>query len=403
MTLMATGSGPSNSSTPGLPEIVRSLGGAVELSNANVRSTKLVVHFDINETVLIGDDAGGDTREDSLNKILAKSAFVKIPTGSLEMGKSMDDSDTIVPIHWWDGSLIGESDNNVPPLYTGWDWPQGCCPYYRTAFKKLSKRFVHNHGKPYQALYHEMQRRVAFHHPNKDNLPDILSHLIPALFDTIQSLTERSQPVRFVFRTFGSDLPDIAEAVTAFSRGQHPNYPTFVRPHLELPRELLFRGRWKGGDDNDQGTYCLLKYDDPETVVATGDAEIVQFLGSLPMCGINDDYEFWAANEWEPWAGKPVWVRSPLSTSSAEHHVLLDDNIHNLENDSIASVRRERDDGKYQFLSESEIQEMQGVHLIRVPTIEPILNRQWFVEQIDRAQAKFAAQYEQRHQDYSNI
>lgn len=402
MTLMATGSSPSNSSTSGLPEIVRSLGGTVELSNASIHKTKLVVHFDINETVLVGDEAGGDTREDSLNKILAKSAFVKIPNGSLEMGKSMDDSDTIVPIHWWDGSLIGESDDKVPPLYTGWDWPEGCCPYYRTAFKKLSKQFVYNHGKPYQALYHEMQRRVAFNHPNKDNLPDILSHLLPALFDTIQSLTERSQPVRFVFRTFGTDLPDIAEAVTAFSRGQHPDYPTLVRPHLELPRELLFRARWKYDGDNNEGTYCLLKYDDPETVVATGDAEIVEFLGSLPMCGINDDYEFWAGNEWEPWAGKPVWVPSTSSTSSAEHHVLFDDNIHNLESDSIASVRRIQDDGTYRLLSGQEIQEMQGVHLIRVPTIEPILNRQWFVEQIDRAQAKFAALYEQGHHEDSN-
>ncbi len=51
--------------------------------------------------------------------------------------------------------------------------------------------------------------------------------------------------------------------------------------------------------------------------------------------------------------------------SSAEHHVLLDDNTHNLENDSFACGRRGEGDGEYQFLSESEIQEMQGVHLIR--------------------------------------
>jgi len=35
----------------------------------------LVLHFDINETILLGDDAGGDSRIDSLNKMLAKSAF----------------------------------------------------------------------------------------------------------------------------------------------------------------------------------------------------------------------------------------------------------------------------------------------------------------------------------------
>lgn len=30
---------------------------------------KLVLHFDINETILIGDEAGGDTVEDCLNKV----------------------------------------------------------------------------------------------------------------------------------------------------------------------------------------------------------------------------------------------------------------------------------------------------------------------------------------------
>jgi len=36
----------------------------------------LFLHFDVNETILVGDVAGGDTPEDCLNKIIAKSAFV---------------------------------------------------------------------------------------------------------------------------------------------------------------------------------------------------------------------------------------------------------------------------------------------------------------------------------------
>ena len=46
----------------------------------------LTLHFDVNETVMVGDPAGGDTYEQSLNKILAKSAFVRRvaspPTGA---------------------------------------------------------------------------------------------------------------------------------------------------------------------------------------------------------------------------------------------------------------------------------------------------------------------------------
>lgn len=382
---LATSGRSLNMSQSALPEIVRSLEGKLEPTGAKEHQTHLVVHFDINETVLVGDDAGGDSREDSLNKIIAKSAFVRIPADSLKMGKAMDDTDPIVPTHWWDGQPIGQTGDKIPPLYTGWLWPDGCCPYYRTAFKKRSTRFVlDDHGKPYQTLYHEMQQRVALSRPLDESLPDIFSHMIPALFDSIQILTQRPQPVRFVFRTFGTDLPEIADAVTAFSRGQHPEYPDFVHPQLELPRELLFQARWR------DGTYYLLNYDDPEIILAAGDAEILEFLSSKHICGINDDYEFWAANGWEPWAGKPVWIPSSSSSSRVEHHILFDDNIHNLENDSIASVRRELSNGTYHFLSGREIQDMQGIHLIRVPTIEPIMNRKWFVEQVDEAQAKFA-------------
>jgi hypothetical protein len=405
-----------------LPKIVRSLNNKGEHQQTQPSKSSsvnpaflpkhLVVHFDINETVLVGDDAGGDTREDSLNKILAKSAFVRIPTtGDDEtpqlLGKSMDDDDQVVPTHWWDGSLIGDGEmKSPPPLYTGWNWPPGCCPYYRTAFKKRAKQFVHTaDGKPYEALYHEMERLIAFPQDSDDAaadaLPPILFHLLPALFHTLQTTRSNdTQPrVTFCFRTFGSDLPEIADAVTAFARGQHPNYPGQVQPELELPRAKLVRGRWKTVTESSDGSkptmlYQLLDYHDDTILVASGDDEIVQFLESNIMCGIQDDYEFWAANEWEPWAGKPVWVPS---TSDQVQHVLLDDNIHNLPNDSIASVRRQQQSGggdsstAYETLSGPEIQEMQGLHLIRVPTIEPILNPNWFVEQLGLAQSNFAA------------
>lgn len=373
----------------GLPQIVRSLETATSSSNENNAASTadahkptptncLVVHFDINETVLVGDDAGGDTRQDSLNKILAKSAFVKVNSKTLP-GKAMEDSDPVVPTHWWDGSEIqacGDSNNHVVPLYTGWHWPPGCCPYYRTAFKSKAKRFVENDGRMYKPLYEELQRLVA---PVSDHAD---MHLIPALFDTIQTLHSRSaQNVRFVFRTFGSDLPQVAQAVAAFCKGQHPDHPAFA---LSPGVERLFRGRWR------DGTYILVDYNDPNDVVARGDTEILAVLARYTICGIQDDYDFWAANGWEPWAGKPVWS----GCENGDHHVLLDDNIHNTEHDSIASVRRRRksdDSNEYEFLTGREIQDLQGLHLIRVPTIEPILNRQWFVQQLDQAQARFSS------------
>ncbi len=37
--------------------------------NLTESESKLVIHFDINETILIGDEAGGDSVENCLNKV----------------------------------------------------------------------------------------------------------------------------------------------------------------------------------------------------------------------------------------------------------------------------------------------------------------------------------------------
>ncbi len=39
---------------------------------------RLVLHFDVNETIMVGDPAGGDSFEESLNKIVSKSAIVRL-------------------------------------------------------------------------------------------------------------------------------------------------------------------------------------------------------------------------------------------------------------------------------------------------------------------------------------
>ena len=75
----------------------------------------LVLHFDINETILIGDEAGGDTREDCLNKMLAKSAFVRVPESSSTAAAAIHNKHelgTCVPTHWWNGTPIREDYSN---------------------------------------------------------------------------------------------------------------------------------------------------------------------------------------------------------------------------------------------------------------------------------------------------
>ena len=65
---------------------------------------------------------------------------------------------------------------------------------------------------------------------------------------------------------------------------------------------------------------------------------------------------------------------------------------HNLEHDSIASVRVEDESGRFHTLSGKEIQAQQGHCLIRVPTVSPVLDQHWFLEQIARARERHAVE-----------
>jgi hypothetical protein len=363
------------------PFIVSSLGEEREEGNAPTPSnisTRLILHLDINETILLGDESGGDSRHDSVNKMLAKSAFCQIPSSS---PTTWEDTLALQPTNWWDGQAIG-SETTIPPLYTGWTWPENCCPYYRTSYKSVSKTFVEHHGSVYKPVLDQCEKALAA--SSSDD------HVLPALYHTMNHLVakQQEQPFTLVFRTFGTDLPDMAKAVTAFCQGKHPDYPDASHPKLCLLPDRLFQGRWK--KTSNDVIYQLWDLEEIK-IIASGDEEILQLLDSVPICGIRDDYNYWAANDWLPTAGKPVWIPRYTKDTIYDHHILFDDNIHNLAHDGIACVRQQEADGSFVTVDAKVMHKAyQGLHLIRVPTVEPVLNPNWFVEQLEKARGRVA-------------
>ena len=129
--------------------------------------------------------------------------------------------------------------------------------------------------------------------------------------------------------------------------------------------------------------------------------EIVRILHGEPdqiSCVVcTDDYHWWKDHGYAPWAGKPVWLDYTAQPQSFLP-IFFDDNIHNDAEDSIVAVRRKRlnANGKeaapsrYEAMNGEETLAEQGVHLVRVPTLEPILNPNWFLQQIDLCEAAWA-------------
>jgi hypothetical protein len=159
-----------------------------------------VLHFDVNETILVGDPAGGDTFEDSCNKVLAKSAAVRLA----QDGSMLE--------QWYDGSPIAphcSSSSSPPPPYLDWTLPPGCGRYYELCAEDKRAVFADDGeaGAQYRPLRDQMVNRLAWP-ANALTAADsrLCKHgrhyLIPAFFRTISTLATREREFTIVIRTF---------------------------------------------------------------------------------------------------------------------------------------------------------------------------------------------------------
>ena len=109
---------------------------------------KLILHFDINQTLILEDKAGGDSFEDALNLIVCKSAFVRIKGGG-GTAQEAKEATSVDQLEWMNGHPIdGSAVDPNKVVCTGWDWPPGCVPFHRVALLKGVGRAFTEKGNP---------------------------------------------------------------------------------------------------------------------------------------------------------------------------------------------------------------------------------------------------------------
>eukprot|EP00658_Telonema_sp_P-2_P065456 TRINITY_DN54690_c0_g1_i1.p1 TRINITY_DN54690_c0_g1~~TRINITY_DN54690_c0_g1_i1.p1 ORF type:complete len:387 (-),score=85.74 TRINITY_DN54690_c0_g1_i1:60-1220(-) len=349
------------------------------MARTSAQPARLILHFDVNETIILQDPAGGDTFADGLTKAVMKNAHVRLEDGEA--------------VSWYDGTAFDSPD--PPPLHLDWEWPEGCAPAYRLdEFKSLKKTFTHpgNLGQHYQPLIQQMDEAMRW---PADVAPDPrLSHdgayhfVLPALFQTIAELVRSERKATIVVRTFGTDVKEVCDALNAFFENRH--FIGYPGPEMVVGEENKWVGRYVPEDGSFalkqtmEGGRCLSSEEDALAALESD--------GDLAVQLVQDDYRWWRDHGYLPGGGKPLWLTmDDVST----HHVFFDDNIHNLADDSIVAVRARGTAGcAFEPLSGEDTLALHGVHLVRVPTIAPILNLNWFLERIEECGAAWAAQHE---------
>ena len=349
-----------------------------------------MLHFDLNETILVTDPAGGDSLEDCINKAIAKNVFVR------------RESDP-------QGIPIWENPDKGPELNTAWKWPTGCLPFY-DVYRKQAKRFTSegNMGASLRGLYNSMLECLRV--DSADVVDERLCHdgkhhfVLPAFWHTLHELRKQKRNFRIVLRTFGSDLTDVLAAINAYAERAGWN------DLLCDPSDC-----WEGRYERDTGRFILRNpttgykcvSEEEALAVIEGDAFSIKCDKQPGLCrtesepkrcsimGISDDYDWWYAHNYAPDSGKPLWITGDEASCSFStcHHIFFDDNIHNKANDGIVALRfREREGQLFRAIPGKQALREQGKFLVRSPTIRPILKTSWFVEQIVEAERRLATE-----------
>jgi hypothetical protein len=396
----------------------------------------LVLHFDVNKTIIICDAAAGVSLDEMLNSLLSECCWGPRPA-ALEAAQ---DPATLSPpekhaiaVAW--APTIGPSTE--PPddasLITFSDLLEGELCMTKAPRKRLKKTFTDPGcvGERFRGTYDSL--RTAMTLPDGVNLPkcaverpgqaDDAAHgdlksptrfhfILPSFFRMAQALHADGRRFSIVFRTFGVDLPEILGEWNAFCSGKHPLWPHVRmdgadgRPDRRVvpPHGTGAWTRFAGPRGAREAPIALSVVDRATGVVrvARGAKACASAIDEQTQdgrtLGLQDDWAHWNAQGEADDAGKLLLVTDPAAARgaagaraalSAPHHIFFDDNVERTRA-HIIDVRCRLTGRTVPF------ERARGVWLVRSEPLHAIRDPRYFLDAVDRCERSLDAVIE-RH------
>ena len=365
---------------------------------------KLVIHLDVNGTIMPADPIKSKHVRSMLNIHLSKQAFVR--------------EDTAGSMVWWDGSPFHIGDK--PPLLPQFRYSKHIREHYNEEAEHMCDESILIED--YRNALHEDTGCDDFtdkanpghvYEPELLQLMDILewkhtatneevteaftlpvdddrrrmSLFVPSFLALIRHLAiDQDREFVFVIRTFGSDIPRIIPAFNMIAAGKHP---LISEPGCILPPS------WVGSLSSRKAPngHRLVVHpteSNASSSIIDGGANILSFMNSLPsrsVIMINDDYKEWKSHKWDPVFGKPMF----LDFDSPCMHFLFDDNINMNPLDSIAAVWK-KNNGESFFplpLTTPAGLATIGTVLLQANLYKSITDTNAFVSELQRAEKRY--------------
>mmetsp|Transcript_140649 Transcript_140649/g.262407 ORF Transcript_140649/g.262407 Transcript_140649/m.262407 type:complete len:541 (+) Transcript_140649:214-1836(+) len=196
----------------------------------------LVIHLDINKTVIMSDHLAGKTEESVVNEVLANTSWGIDVAGTWEL--MVTAPCVFRPAERHEGQELAS--------YA--EWLEKVMPGRESRKKrtKLMTMFTEE-GQPGSKLaIHKDKMLAALRKPDGTYV-----QLIPPFFEMLASLKKNRRSFSLCFRTFGEDLPQVSTELNAFCEGKHPLFPGVYMDGSDGDPDY----RWHPADATRSGTF----------------------------------------------------------------------------------------------------------------------------------------------------
>jgi len=394
---------------------------------------KLVLHFDIRNTILVADSVTQVNIEQALNTFL---------TG----------------VTWGTDDKEWRWCSNQPSLTPPLNHPEGAMTYYKRLEKVLVRTpsdrallrqatgdftsmpigakfrpYFDKHLKLLEWIYLDPQGDLSG--SNLDRPESILSktssdsmltisgsdgrlyhYILPSFIHMIYALQAAGRDFSIILRTFGMDASNVLAATQRCIDGHHPGYrhPLPIKVH-DIPGHIHrssdgrisldvaqdnSRNRETFNSVIDQAEALSIPgikdsrtsklSTDPMTSSYSTERQIYEHLSQTKgISGYVDDFRYWQDDDYNHKSGKPLWI--DLSDNRV-HHILFDDNIRVKDVDSIVDVRvfdGSAPTSLCQSLALDKIVKFENVCMVQADLLESTGNMDYFLDKIKMCETKY--------------
>jgi len=394
------------------------------------RKRKLVLHFDVRNTILVSDSATHDNVEQALNSFLTGVTWGREePTGWV----------------WYsDRPSLRAPCRGVITYYKSRERELVRSPADRVILRRITGDFTRQPiGRKFRKYFEAHLRLLEWNvAPSSDSItnfrsdesapavassvqkeptgtkPEVFSidrkltsvgadgrlyhYLLPSFVKMLYDLHADGCRFSIILRTYGVDAPKVLESIAHVVDGNHPLFPG------KLPIGVNRRpGRIRRQPAGRIRCELPPTADGTDTVVMDSDVDIYRYMSDVEgICGFVDDFRFWQEHDYAHSDGKPLWINF---ADRDVQHIFFDDNIRVSDAEGIVDVRlfdgdRASTSGSgcqtaVRSLSIEEIAPLKNMCLVQADLLECTSNVDYFINSVRLCQANYS-EWQQRQQNY---